>query len=129
MFSVTFKVRYAETDQMGVVYYANYFVWMEFARTEWFESQCALSYAELERRGILLPVLEAHCNYKKPVRYPEMVTVFLLPRIVKNLYVEFEYEIKVGKVLKAIGFTKHAFVDRQGKIIRPVPEFVLKAMS
>ncbi len=129
MFSVELKVRYAETDQMGIVYYANYFVWMEVARTEWFSHRCGRSYAELEKQGIFLPVLEAQCNYKHPVYYPEIVTIFLIPQLVKKLYIAFEYEIKVKDSLRAIGFTKHILINRDGKIIRPLPDFIVNAIS
>ena len=128
MFQMTLKVRYAETDQMGIVYYANYFVWMECIRTQWFETICGLSYAELEKQGLFLPVLEANCQYKKAIRYPEEVDIFLIPRLVKSLYIEFDYEISVKKELRAIGYTKHVFMDKAFKIKR-IPDFVMSALK
>ncbi len=128
MFCVDLKVRYAETDQMGVVYYANYFVWMEMARTEWFEAVCGLSYAMLEKDGLFLPVLEANCRYKKAIRYPEEVKICLLPRVVKKMYIEFDYEMLVEGEVRSIGYTKHAFMDRDFKVKR-IPEFILDSLE
>ncbi len=112
------KVRYAETDQMGVVYYANYLVWMEVARTEWFERSCGLSYAELEKRGLFLPVLEVSCRYLRPVYYPERVVVDLLPSVVNNLYLVFNYRIRVESDVRAEGFSRHVFLGRNRKVYR-----------
>ncbi len=103
---------------MGVVYYANYFVWMEVARTEWFEQACGMSYHELEKEGIFLPVVEANCRYKGRIRYPDVVEVTVFPRLVRDLYLEFDYQIRVEDKEKATGFTRHVFVDKTGKVLR-----------
>ena len=68
------RVRYAETDQMGVVYYANYLVWFEVARADLLRS-LGWSYREMEAAGIALPVIEAHCQYLRPARYDEEIEV------------------------------------------------------
>jgi len=68
------RVRYAETDQMAVVYYANYFVWFEVGRTDLLR-QSGWSYRELEAEGIGLPVIEAHCEYRQPARYDDELEV------------------------------------------------------
>ena len=68
----TLRVRYAETDQMGVVYYANYFVWFEVARADLLRS-LGWTYREMEDAGVLLPVIEAHCEYRRPARYDDEV--------------------------------------------------------
>ena len=62
------RVRYAETDRMGVVYYANYLVWFEVGRADWLR-QTGWTYREMERDGISLPVIEARCEYRQPARY------------------------------------------------------------
>ena len=61
------RVRYAETDRMGVVYYANYLIWFEVGRTEWLR-ETGWSYREMEHEGVALPVIEAHCTYRQPAR-------------------------------------------------------------
>ena len=68
------RVRYADTDQMGVVYYANYLVWFEVARTEWLRDG-GWSYREMEADGIALPVIEAHCEYRQPARYDDEIEI------------------------------------------------------
>src|SRR5262245_28192662 len=68
------RVRYADTDQMGVVYYANYLVWFEVARTEWLR-EGGWSYREMEADGISLPVIEAHCEYRQPARYDDEIEI------------------------------------------------------
>ena len=68
------RVRYAETDTMGVVYYANYFVWFEVGRTDLLR-QGGWSYREMERDGFSLPVIEAHCAYQQPARYDEELEI------------------------------------------------------
>ena len=68
------RVRYAETDKMGVVYHANYFVWFEVARTDWLR-ETGWTYREMELEGVGLPVLEAHCVYRQPARYDDELDV------------------------------------------------------
>ncbi len=118
MFSIRLKVRYAETDQMGVVYYANYFVWMEVVRTEWFEQSCGLSYAELERQGLFLPVIETSCNYRQPIYYPEEVKISVKPCLHRDLYLEFDYQFSVENEIRAMGFSRHVFLNKERKIQR-----------
>ncbi len=68
------RVRYAETDRMGVVYYANYLVWFEVGRTEWLR-ETGWTYREMEQEGIALPVIEAHCEYRQPARYDDDIEI------------------------------------------------------
>jgi len=103
---------------MGIVYYANYFVWMEIARTEWFNSVCGRSYEEIEKAGLFLPVLEARCQYKSPVKYPEEVKITLTARIISKIYIEFYYDISVEGKARAIGFTKHIFMNKSGRVCK-----------
>lgn len=90
--SLEFRVRYAETDQMGVVYHANYLVWCEMGRTELIRLRGA-SYAELERDGILLAVADASLRYHAPARYDEMIRVDAWVEEVRSRTVTFGYRI------------------------------------
>ena len=108
------RVRYAETDQMGVVYHANYIVWMEVGRVEFFRST-GLRYRDLEREGILLVVTEVGCRFKAPALYDEEVIVRTRVVDASPRMIHFEYELLVaedgGRTL-AHGFTKHVFCGR-----------------
>ena len=74
------RVRYAETDQMGVVYHANYFVWFEVARTDLLRAR-GWTYREMEQAGVSLPVIEAHCEYRRPARYDDEVDIAATARV------------------------------------------------
>ncbi|MEX2584139.1 MAG: thioesterase family protein [Gemmatimonadota bacterium] len=87
-----FRVRYAETDQMGVVYHANYFVWCEIARTELIRRRGA-SYADLEKQGVLLAVADVSMRYRSPARYDEMIRAETWIEEVRSRTVTFGYEI------------------------------------
>ena len=107
-----FRVRYAETDQMGVVYYANYLVWMELGRAEYCRA-AGIRYRDMEvDDGVLLAVVEAHCRYLSPARYDEEIAVKTWITKASRRMVEFGYEIseaQTGRQL-ASGETKHIFV-------------------
>jgi len=109
-------VRYAETDTMGVVYYANYLVWFEVARTDLLRHS-GWSYREMEVEGFSLPVIEAHCEYKQPARYDDEVEVRSGGDLISPIRVRFTYEIvrPADKALLAIGHTVHASLDRAGR--------------
>ena len=110
-----FRVRYAETDQMGVVYYANYLVWMEVGRTD-FCRQCGFSYRDLEREEqSFLTVAEATCRYLAPARYDDEIIVETELVRVKNRVVVFAYRIKCGPTLLAEGRTVHVVIGTDGK--------------
>jgi acyl-CoA thioester hydrolase len=112
------RVRYAETDQMGVVYYANYLVWMEVARVELCKA-CGFNYRDMERDdGVLLAVAEANCRYKFPARFDDQVTVRSWIEEANTRMVTFQYEMSAeGKVL-ATGFTRHIYVSREMQRVR-----------
>lgn len=118
------RVRYSETDKMGVSYYANYLVWFEVARSEYFRS-LGLEYTELEKEGIFLPVVEARCSYHAPTRYDDEIVVKTKVDKVGRASIAFSYEIlrKKDKVLACEGFTSHTFVGRDFKP-KKVPEQV-----
>jgi acyl-CoA thioester hydrolase len=122
------RVRYADTDQMGIVYYANYFVWFEVGRTDWLRAN-GWTYREMEAEGLMLPVLEAHCTYRQPARYDEELLIRTTARPVSPLRLAFDYEVvRVAGPLVASGFTVHTTLDRRGKPVL-VPERVRDLIS
>ena len=118
------RVRYAETDRMGVVYYANYLVWFEVGRTEWLR-ETGWSYREMEADGIALPVIEAHCEYRQPARYDDELAILTRATIVTPVRLRFDYEIVRlrDQVVAAAGHTVHAALDASGRPCR-LPERV-----
>jgi acyl-CoA thioester hydrolase len=115
----TLRVRYAETDKMGVVYYANYLVWFEVARADLLRS-LGWTYREMERAGISLPVIEAHCEYHRPARYDDEIEVRTEGRMLSPVRMEFQYKVfrRDDQVLTASGRTVHAALDPTGKPCR-----------
>jgi len=115
----TLRVRYAETDKMGVVYYANYLVWFEVGRADLLRS-LGWTYREMESAGISLPVIEAHCEYLRPARYDEEIEVRTGGRMLSPVRMEFQYQIvKVtDQTVAASGRTVHASVDVSGRPCR-----------
>jgi acyl-CoA thioester hydrolase len=108
------RVRYADTDRMGVAYYANYLVWFEVGRTEWFRAT-GLSYREIEAEGTSLPVVEAHCEYRTPARYDDELDIRTRATLVTAVRVRFDYEVCRQDVVTAVGHTVHAAVDARGR--------------
>ena len=113
------RVRYAETDKMGVVYYANYFVWFEVARADLLRS-LGWTYREMEHAGVALPVIEAHCDYHRPARYDEEIEVRAKGRMLSPVRMEFTYEVvrRDDQMVAASGRTVHAALDPAGKPCR-----------
>jgi acyl-CoA thioester hydrolase len=113
------RVRYAETDKMGVVYYANYFVWFEVARADLLRS-LGWTYREMEHAGVALPVIEAHCDYRRPARYDEEMEVRAKGRMLSPVRMEFTYEVvrRDDQMVSASGRTVHAALDPAGKPCR-----------
>ena len=122
-FDYDIRIRYAETDQMGVCYYGNYFVWFEVVRTEYFRAM-NLTYIEYERAGIFLPVGEAYCRYHKPLAYDDLITIRAWISDMKRTSMQFSYKIfKKGEYDPvAEGFTTHIFVNKDMKPRRIPPE-------
>jgi acyl-CoA thioester hydrolase len=109
-------VRYAETDKMGVVYYANFLVWFEVGRTDLLR-HAGWSYREMEVEGFSLPVIEAHCEYKEPARYDDELEVRTGGDLLSPIRVQFTYEIvrPADEALLATGHTVHASLDPSGR--------------
>ncbi|MGA2878353.1 MAG: thioesterase family protein [Bryobacteraceae bacterium] len=118
-YETRFRVRYSETDQMGVVYYANYLVWMELGRAEYCRA-AGIRYRDMEvDDGVLLAVVEAHCRYVRPARYDEEIAVKTWVTKANLRMVEFQYEIRNAESdrVLASGETKHLFL---GSDMRPL---------
>ena len=110
-----FRVRYAETDQMGMVYYANYLIWMEVGRSDYCR-QCGFSYRDLEREEkAYLAVAEANCRYRAPARYDDEILVETEITRLDRRMLEFSYRIKNGATLLAEGRTLHVVIGPDGK--------------
>jgi acyl-CoA thioester hydrolase len=121
--STTFRVRYAETDQMGVVYYANYLIWFEIGRSE-FCRRHGFEYRDMEQQdGLYIIVAEAGCRYKSPARYDDEIEVRTCLRAVRKRVLVFGYEIyrSCDGQLLAEGETTHVIVDREGRA-RALPD-------
>ena len=113
------RVRYAETDQMGVVYHANYFVWFEVGRTDLLRAS-GWSYRELEGDGVSLPVIHAQCDYRQPARYDDELEIRTEGTVLTHVRVQFTYEIvRVADGASLVtGRTVHAALDRVGRPCR-----------
>ena len=109
------RVRYAETDQMGMVYYANYLVWMEVGRSD-FCRQSGFSYLDLEKKEhAFLTVAEATCRYVAPARYEDEIVIETELARARSRLVEFAYRIKCGEKLLAEGRTVHVVIGTDGR--------------
>ena len=113
------RVRYAETDKMGVVYYANYLVWFEVGRTDLLRS-LGWTYREMEADGISLPVIQAHCEYQRPARYDDDLEVRTEGEMLSGVRMRFRYTIvkAADGSVTAEGYTEHAAVDPAGRPCR-----------
>ena len=121
--NIEFRVRYAETDQMGVVYHTNYLVWCEMGRTELMR-QLGTAYADLERQGVYLAVCEARVRFKAPARYDDLIRVNTKLLRVRTRGVHFHYLVeKPGGPVLAEAETELICIDPQG-VPRRIPEAV-----
>lgn len=120
-FQTTYRVIYGDVDSMRVAYYANYLRWFEIGRTELIRN-LGLPYTEIEAMGYLLPVTEAYCKYVKSARYDETLLINSGVGFVRKASVRFDYRIlNPEKDLLVQGYTVHACLDREGKLVR-LPE-------
>jgi len=113
------RVRYADTDRMGVAYYANYLVWFEVGRTEWLR-ETGWTYREMESDGLALPVIEAHCAYRQPARYDDEIEIATRATLLSPVRLRFDYEVtrSAHGIVTASGYTVHAAIDGTGKPCR-----------
>jgi len=125
-FETTIRVRYAETDQMGYVYYGNYAAFYETARVEALR-QMGASYRELEESGVLMPVTMLTCKFHRPALYDDLLTISTLIKSLSDTKIEFEYQIfNEAKQLLNTGYTSLVFISK--KNMRPcrTPEWFKK---
>ena len=110
------RVRYKETDQMGVVHHSNYYPWFEAARSEYMRD-AGLSYREMEEKGVMLPLLETHCSYIQGAKYDDLLTIRAWISKFAGIRLTMEYEVirDCDGLLLARGSTVHAFTDSKLK--------------
>lgn len=120
-----YRVRYGDTDKMGISYYANYMVWFEAARTEYFRA-LGLPYTECEKKGIYLPVIEAHSRYMGPSTYDDLLKIRTSVSEIRTSSIRFEYLVFKPGAVRPIsqGYTVHVFVDASMKPVRSPEEVV-----
>lgn len=109
------RVRYAETDQMGVVYHSNYLVWFEVGRTELFRN-LGLPYTVFEEQGLSLAVVEASCRYRQSAKYDDEILVYTTLEKFSSRIITFSYKVMKGDILCTDGKTSHIFLNKEGKV-------------
>ena len=112
---VQVRVRYQETDQMGVVYHGNYFTFFEIGRTEYLRSN-GYTYRNMEAEGVFAVVVKAECSYHKGAKYDDLLTIKTTIKRLTRVKIEYEHQIFRDSELLATGHITLAFVDAQGKI-------------
>ena len=120
--TTTVRVRYAETDKMGIVYHGNYFTWLEIARVHMLD-ELNYPYSTLEAQGYLLPVLEAHGKFIQPARFDDTVTLNLQIPERPRVKIHIDYRLYRDETLLMTGSTVHTFMSLAGQAIRPPKEW------
>lgn len=129
IFELNVRVRYAETDQMGVVYHGNYAQYFEMGRVEWLRN-LGVSYKWMEENGVMLPVVTLTMNYKRPAKYDDLLTIKTIFKSQTSVKIEFDYEIynEAGDLLTT-GYSMLVFVDiKTGKPVLP-PKYVTEKLE
>ncbi len=126
---ITYRVIYGDTDKMGVAYYSNYLRWFEMGRTEFFR-YLGLTYKKIEERGIFLPVSEVYCKYLYSTHYDDVLIIETSLDTSVKAGMKFNYLIlnEQGNTIVAIGKTRHAFTNRNGRVVRP-PELLMELIA
>ena len=126
---IEFRVRYAETDQMKVVHHRNYLVWCELGRTDLIR-RLGTSYADIEKQGILLAVVEARLRYHAPARYDDLVRVTTVLKEARSRSVTFEYTIENAETGEKLvtASTMLASINGDGKLVS-MPEHMRRALE
>lgn len=123
-----YRAIYGDTDQMGVVYYANYLRLFEIGRNEYLR-HIGLTYREIEEKGFFLPVTEASCRYKKSALYDDLLSIETKITKIKGARIHFTYEIfNEARDLIVTGFTEHATLDPSGRVVR-LPQELVEALQ
>ena len=125
----TIRVRYGDTDKMGFVYHANYFRWFEVGRSEMFRSM-GIPYKSIESKGFFLPLSEMHCKFNGPSQYDDILVIETSLDTRYRAGMKFDYKIfsENNDKLLASGYTKHACVDSDGRVVRP-PKFLMDIIA
>jgi acyl-CoA thioester hydrolase len=126
--TIKIRVRYGETDQMGVVYNANYIRYLEIARTELLR-KVGLPYREIEKKGFLLPVYETFIRHKAPARYDDILEVEASYKDLKSPVVHIDYKITNNSKLILEGYTKHPFIDKISYKPQKPPHFFIEVLN
>jgi acyl-CoA thioester hydrolase len=123
---VEVRVRYSETDQMGVVYHGNYIPYFEIGRVEWLRNK-GISYKTMEKNGIALPIVSMNINYKKPARYDELLTVHTIFKSQSSVKIEFDCAIynESQELLTTAQFILVFVLLKTGKPVSP-PDYILE---
>ena len=121
--TLNIKVRFAETDAMGVVYHANYLTWCECSRHSLLAA-AGLNYNEMVAQGYHLPVVEAHINYLYPAKFGDEVQIRVKIAERPSVKIKVEYELYANSRLLATGYTVHVFVNLQGAPVKPPREIL-----
>ena len=110
------RVRYQETDQMGIVHHANYIVWFEIGRTDLCRAT-GITYRQIEDRGLILVVTEVNCRYRAPYRYDDdvLIRTFVTEALTRAMTFGYELRDGTGERLHATGYSKHVWVDRESR--------------
>ncbi|CAM1353830.1 acyl-CoA thioesterase [Tenacibaculum halocynthiae] len=125
----TIRIRYSETDQMGVVYHGNYAQFFEIGRTEWLRT-LGVTYKYMEKTGVMLPVISLNCNFKKSAFYDDFITIKTYLKKTPTVKIEFNYEIvNQDNDILCTGSTALAFINSETK--RPIrcPEYLLNKLN
>ncbi|OMP29800.1 thioesterase family protein [Mangrovimonas sp. DI 80] len=126
---IQFRIRYGETDQMGVVYHGNYAQYFEMGRTEWLR-KFGVSYRQMEEEGIMLPVVSLSVNFKKSARYDDQVRVVTTLAKIPSASIEFDYEIfNAENELLTTGKTVLAFIDMERNRPTRCPKYILDQLQ
>ena len=127
--STKLRVRYGETDQMGIVYYGNYAQYFEQGRTEWLR-EFGFSYKWMEENNVQLPVINLNIDYKAPAHYDDLITITTILKKIPTYKIEFSYEIhnQEGKLL-VTGSTTLVFVNTSTKKLMKAPQYLLEKLT
>jgi acyl-CoA thioester hydrolase len=124
----TYRVIYGDTDQMGVVYYANYMRLFEIGRNEWIRAS-GTPYGRFEEQGMMLPVAEVACKYKRSALYDDLLSIVCWSPVMGRASIDFAYEIRRGEELLATGSSKHAVLDTSSGALKRWPLALYEALS
>ena len=128
-FDTQIRVEYHHTDQMGIVHHSNYVKFFEVARTEWLRA-IGLTYAEMERRGVMMPITEVQVKYRQPAYYDELITVRAMVEEMPMARMTFKYEIS-GEDGRAIGsgLTTLGFIDSTTRRPQRAPQWLVEVLE